>query len=971
MLDAGATHTSMSRYGLEVAERCAARVIPAYNAVAKTFSGKPESILGRAEMIIEIGGVRHTMLVTIVESLECACLLGVDFYRIFNAIVYPREAMLTIDGSDEKIALEVASPSATSVCATATGLANLDEQQASQLNELLDRAIPKADGPLGCTNLTKHRIIVDSAKPIRQRYYSVSPKIEEEMHSQVRGMLADGIIRRSDSQWSSPVVMVRKANGKYRFCVDYRKLNACTKVSAYPLHNMDAILRKLRDARYITTLDMSAGYHQVPLHEDSYEYTAFTVPGLGLYEWLRMPFGISGGPATFQELMDRVIGPDLEPFAFSYLDDIIMVSSTFTEHLEKLELVLKRIADANLTINREKSFFCQASVKFLGVIVDREGIRPDPDKTAPMANFPAPKTLKQLRRFLGMASWYRKFLENFATIAEPLTRLTRKGEKFTWAEDQQNSFEKIRGMLATAPVLNQPSFEHEFVIQTDASDTGLGAVLTQTIDNTERVLCFASRTMNAAERNYSVTERECLAVLWAVQKFRPYVEGYHFKVISDHSSLKWLHNLKNPTGRLARWALELQQYDYEILHRKGSQNVVADALSRLHEEDEESCEIASLSIDDEKDAWYRKLFAGVQREPQKFPWHKIVGNRLYHYRPDASIEDLIEDQDAWKLLVPKHKRREILRENHEEPTAGHFGRHKTYERITLRYHWPSLHRDVTRYVKACQICQQCKVQQLLPAGLMGRRPFTKPWSVVAGDVMRPFPRTARGNEYILVFVDEFTRWVEVIPIRKANAQTRIIAYTEERHNTWDVHLPELTFAYNTATQESTKMSPAFLNMGRHPRPGNTVRQQEDEAAAEDDEAEQINHWRNRMNRMKEIHELAARNSRNAQERQAKYYDARHRDVVYHVGDQVWRKNRILSSSSGGIVSKMAPPFTGPYVVSKVLGSNVYEISDEQGNVVSMTNSPLRSSKRILLRSKRITELQNRKSRQGNANNASS
>ncbi|KAL7291695.1 hypothetical protein TKK_0014485 [Trichogramma kaykai] len=504
--------------------------------------------------------------------------------------------------------------------------------------------------------------------------------------------------------------------------------------------------------------------------------------------------------------------------------------------------------------------------------------------------------------------------------------------------------------------------------------------------------------MNAAERNYSVTERECLAVLWAVQKFRPYVEGYHFKVITDHSSLKWLHNLKNPTGRLARWALELQQYDYEILHRKGSQNVVADALSRLHEEDDESCEISSLSIEDEKDAWYRKLFTDVKREPQKFPWHKVVGNRLYHYRPDASIEDLIEDQDAWKLLVPKHKRREILRENHEEPTAGHFGRHKTYERIALRYHWPSLHRDVTRYVKACQICQQCKVQQLLPAGLMGRRPFKKPWSVVAGDVMGPFPRTARGNEYILVFVDEFTRWVEVIPIRKANAQTirrelneriflrfgvpdifhsdngtefknkiidqflkergvkhttiapyavhqnptervnrtfktRIIAYIEEKHNTWDVHLPELTFAYNTATQESTKMSPAFLNMGRHPRPGNTVRQQEDEAAAEDDEAEQINRWRDRMNQMKEIHELAAKNSREAQERQAKYYDARHRDVIYHVGDQVWRKNRILSSGSGGIASKMVPPFTGPYVVSQVLGSNVYEISDEQGNVV--------------------------------------
>uniref|UniRef100_A0ABD2W3D0 Integrase catalytic domain-containing protein n=1 Tax=Trichogramma kaykai TaxID=54128 RepID=A0ABD2W3D0_9HYME len=287
---------------------------------------------------------------------------------------------------------------------------------------------------------------------------------------------------------------------------------------------------------------------------------------------------------------------------------------------------------------------------------------------------------------------------------------------------------------------------------------------------------------------------------------------------------------------------------------------------------------------------------------------------------------------------------------------------------------------------------------------MGRRPFTKPWNVVSGDVMGPFPRTARGNEYILVFVDEFMRWVEVIPIRKANTQTirrelnewiflrfgvpdifhsgngtefknkivyqflkervvkhttivpyaahqnptervnrtfktRIIAYIEEKHNTWDVHLPELTFEYNTATQESTKMSPAFLNMGRHPRSANTVRQQEDEAAAEDDEAEQINHWRDRMNQMKEIHELAAKNLQEAQKRKAKYYDARHRDVIYHVGDQVWRKNRILSSGSSGIASKMVPPFTGPYVVSQVLGSNVYEISDEQRNVVceSATN----------------------------------
>ncbi|KAL7296181.1 hypothetical protein TKK_0010721 [Trichogramma kaykai] len=699
----------------------------------------------------------------------------------------------------------------------------------------------------------------------------------------------------------------------------------------------------------------------------------------------------------FQELADKIIGPEMEPVAFAYIDDIIIATATYAEHLRWLEHVLKRINQAGLTINRDKSFFCCSEVKYLGVIVDRNGFRPDPDKIAPVTEMTAPKTLKQLRRFLGIASWYRKFLENFATIADPLNKLLKKNTKYIWGEEQQAAFERIKALIASAPMLSRPSFEHEFVVQTDSSDSGLGAVLTQTIDGEEKVLCFASRTLNKAERNYSVTERECLAVLWAVRKFRPYVEGYRFRVITDHSSLRWLHNLRNPTGKLSRWSLELQQFDYIVEHRKGANNVVPDALSRLHEDESDEAQIASITIDEKvEDNWYKKLLTKVKADPSKYPYHKAVGSTLYHYRPDPFIDDVTDDQDAWKLIVPREKRQQVLFECHEEPISGHLGRHKTYERLAMRYYWPSAHRDVTKYVHECQICQQCKVQH--PAGRMGRRPITRPWCVVAGDTMGPFPRSAQGNEYIIIFMDLFTRWIEAIPVRKANARkvrkhllervflrfgapeifhsdngteyknnlvdelltergvihstipiytananpvervnrtykTMMISYIEENHKTWDEHIYELTFAFNTAVHDSTGVSPAFLNLGRNPEIGHSVRRKEAEAAliAEEDEARIA--WAIRMENLSGIRDKATENSQRAQERQAQYYNKKRRDVAFKVNDTVLRRNRILSSGAKGIAAKLGRKFRGPCKISKVLGSNVYQLIGEKGELV--------------------------------------
>ena len=308
---------------------------------------------------------------------------------------------------------------------------------------------------------------------------------------------------------------------------------------------MDAILRKLQSAKFISTLDLSAAHHLIRLTRESRELTAFTVPAMGLFEFKRMPYGLSYVGATFQRLVDKVIGPVLEPFAFSYLDDIIIAT--------ELKHVLRRIKETGLTINREKSVLGKTEVKYLGVLVNRDGFRRDPEKIEPIIiNYHAQRNLKQLRRFMGMASWYRKFLADFAMIAEPLTSLTKKDRRYEWGAAQQEAFEKVKALIATAPVLARPSFEAQSVVQTDASDTGIDAVLLHIMGGQERVLESPSRTLSSAVRNYSVTERECLAVVWAIGKFRPYIVGYHDLVVTDHSSLRWLHSLHSLTGRLAR-----------------------------------------------------------------------------------------------------------------------------------------------------------------------------------------------------------------------------------------------------------------------------------------------------------------------------------------------------------------------------------------------------------------------------------
>ncbi|CAD6240811.1 GSCOCG00012577001-RA-CDS, partial [Cotesia congregata] len=407
--------------------------------------------------------------------------------------------------------------------------------------------------------------------PTRIRPYRRSPVINEELNKQIDDLLERKYIRPSYSVWSCSPLMVAKANNKWRFCVDYRPLNRVTIPPAHPLPNMLRILSALHGAVYISTMDLKEAFHQIRMALGSIPLTAFSVEGRGQFEWLRMPYGLVGAPSTFQKAMDslkdrfnkllveRELPLKWSEQVFAYLDDWIVISEMFEEHLKILSLLLEVFREFGLQINPEKCKFCRQEVKFLGFIVDEEGLHPDPERIAPIVNFPRPTNRKQLRSFLGLINWYHRHLQDVAKAQGPLNKLTGVNTEWRWGEDEEKSFQELKQTLVNAKPLSIPRPGLPYYLYTDACDTGLGAFLVQRDLETKKeylIICL-SRPLRGAETRYTTTEKECLAVVWAVRKLRCYLEGAPFTVVTDHAALQWLHSLRDSNGRLARWSVEL------------------------------------------------------------------------------------------------------------------------------------------------------------------------------------------------------------------------------------------------------------------------------------------------------------------------------------------------------------------------------------------------------------------------------
>ena len=460
-------------------------------------------------------------------------------------------------------------------------LSHLPPERASRLLQTFQEVPSLFSASPGRTPIVEHVIRLKDGRPIRQRPYRVPQQLVGKLQDEIQEMLRLGVVEASTSEWSSPVVIVFKKDGSLRICIDFRKLNAISEFDAYPMPRIDDLLERIGAAKYITTLDLCKGYWQVPLEKSSRPYTAFQTPG-GLFQFTVMPFGLHGAPATFQRLMDRVL-QGCQHCSAAYLDDVVIFSETWEEHVQHLSLVLKKIQEAGLTLNPAKCEWARQETRYLGYQMGRGEVKPQVDKVEAILKTPRPRTKKEVRSFLGLAGWYRRFVPQFATLAAPLTALTAKNQRnpVIWTEDCEKAFNTLKTHLCSSPVLKSPDFSKRFLVQVDASAVGLGAVLAQGDHGEERPVLYLSRKLQPRETRYSTVEKEGLAIKWALESLRYYLLGREFDLETDHRALTWIQSMRDHNCRLTRWYLALQPFRFSIRHKAGKMNVVADYLSRL------------------------------------------------------------------------------------------------------------------------------------------------------------------------------------------------------------------------------------------------------------------------------------------------------------------------------------------------------------------------------------------------------
>ncbi|UYV83597.1 hypothetical protein LAZ67_23001581 [Cordylochernes scorpioides] len=519
----------------------------------------------------------------------------------------------------------------------------------------------------------------------------------------------------------------------------------------------------LHGARYFTSLDLCSGYWQVEVEEQDREKTAFITPD-GLYQFNVLPFGLCNGPATFERLMDTVLRTHKWKICLCYLDDVIIFSEDLHSHLNRLKTILECLKTAGLTLNISKCRFAYTKLLILGHVVSNEGIAPDPEKNISIRKFPTPRTVKDVRAFLGLCSYYRRFIREFSKVALPLQILTRKNYSFAWGKEQELSFNSLKNKLISPEVLIHYDPNKPIGLHTDASDQGLGAVLVHLDENTkERPISYASRTLQKAETNYSTTEKECLAIIWAIKKFRPYIYGRKFTIYTDHHSLCWMAKMKTPAGRLARWSLELQEYDFAIKYKSGKTHLDADGLSRCPIPDKI---ISTINYEEhDYDSYIKKIDNLVNQNPNSY------GENFTKFKEKLFKKNPSVTGDPWLLIVPKNKQKELLENMHDHPTSGHMGIKRTYNRLKSKYFWPSMLKTVEEYVSSCPECQFRKTPSQLPQGLLQPiPPASRPFEKMGIDLMGRFPKSGRGNSWILVCTDYYSRYIETAALPRGTAE---------------------------------------------------------------------------------------------------------------------------------------------------------------------------------------------------------
>ena len=809
-----------------------------------------------------------------------------------------------------------------------------------------------------------HRIILKpGALPVAVRPYRYPAAHKDELERQCAAMIEQGIVRRSDSAFSSPVLLVKKPDGSWRFCVDYRALNALTVKDAFPIPVVDELLDELHGAKFFTKLDLRSGYHQVRMRPGDVHMTAFRTHD-GLYEFLVMPFGLCNAPATFQALMNDVLRPFLRRFVLVFFDDILIYSKSWGEHLRHLRAVLEELQRHQLFLKRTKCAFGATKVGYLGHVISEAGVAMDPAKVQAIRDWPTPRSARAVRGFLGLTGYYRKFVHHYGTVAAPLTALLKK-DGFSWSAGAAEAFVALKDAVTSAPVLTMPDFSKPFVVECDASSHGFGAVMVQG----GHPIAFFSRAVAPRHQALAAYERELIGLVLAVRHWRPYLWGRRFIVKTDHYSLKYLLDQRLATLPQHHWVGKLLGFDFSVEYKPGSTNVVADALSRRDTPDDGALLALSAPRFDVLDRLRQAQLTDpaltairdeVQAGTKRAPWEVVDGMVQY----------------AGRLYLPPSSPllRELLAAVHAE---GHEGVQRTLHRLRRDFHFPNMKQVVQDYVRECPTCQRHKSEHLHPAGLLLPLPIPQGvWTDVALDFVEALPRV-RGKSVILTVVDRFSKYCHFIPLahpysaesvaqaffaeivrlhgvpqslvsdrdvvftskfwkeimrlmgtslhmtsafhpqsdgQSESANRVIIMYlrclTSDRPRQWLQWLPWAEYVFNTAYQSSLRDTPFKIVYGREPpsirsyEPGDT--RVAAVARTMEEREEFLADVRHRLEQ--------------AQAVQKKYYDQGHRAVTYQVGEWVLLRLRHRSPASLATDStgKLKPRFYGPYRVLELI-----------------------------------------------------
>lgn len=677
---------------------------------------------------------------------------------------------------------------------------NLDPEESREIRETLPAEYHEHEDAFskkGSDMLPPYRNGVDykihlqeEALPGYCPLYKQSIEELEAAKKYINENLHKGFIVASSAPYASPILMARKPGGGLRFCVDYRKLNAITKKDRYPLPLIDETLQRLSKAKIFTKLDIRQGFHRIRMHPDSEDLTTFRTR-YGSFKFRVLPFGLTNGPAAFQRYINTVLGEYLDDFATAYIDDILIYSETMEDHVKHVRLVLQQLRKAGLQASLPKCEFHTTRTRYLGFIISTNGVEVDPEKVSVVTQWKQPETMRGVQSFLGFCNFYRRFIRDYSRVAKPLHRLTKKGVPLIWDQACQEAFQALKQALTSAPILSHYDPGRATRLETDASDGVIGAVLSQCgSDQFWHPVAYFSKTMTTPERNYEIHDKEMLAIIRALEEWRPELEGLQredrFDIITDHRALEYFMTTKKLNARQARWAEFLSRFHFLIRFRPGKHNALADILSRKDEPVNISMERTQILLprgcleegvhpDEDQDT---TMLAPIEQGSEE-----IINRVLLANRQHQSLNDLRRKaQDGhqhWsmnqdlllfdgRLMVPDDGdlRARLLDEIHRQPSTAHPGRGKTKKLLRARYYWPTWRRDVERYVDNCLICKRTKEWRDRPPGLLQPLPVPdRPWQHITMD-FRSFPKDRHGHDAAFVIVDRLSKRPISIPCNK-------------------------------------------------------------------------------------------------------------------------------------------------------------------------------------------------------------